>query len=225
MRLSITTLLVFMIFASCSSSRMHSSRYQLSEQEKKEGFHVLFDGTNMSQWTSNTNEYILQDGCIVMQPTDGHGNLYTVAEFDNFVFRFEFQLTPESNSGLGIRHKMITAPRGYDGLELQILDNSAPIYEDLKPYQYHGSLYGWIPAKRGYLKPVGEWNFQEVVANGDNIKITLNGTVILDGNIKEVTKNVEADKVPKTLFYEKGHIAFLGHNSVVKFRNIRIKEL
>ncbi|NLJ00627.1 MAG: DUF1080 domain-containing protein [Bacteroidales bacterium] len=225
MRSSIITLLFFMILTGCSSARMHSHRFQLPEQEKKEGFRVLFDGTNMARWTSNTNEYILQDGCIVMQPTDGHGNLYTVEEFDNFVLRFEFQLTPESNSGLGIRHKMITAPRGYDGMELQILDNSAPIYEKLKPYQYHGSLYGWIPAKRGFLKPVGEWNYQEVVADGDNIKITLNGTVILDGNLKEATKDVPTEKVPKTLFYEKGHIAFLGHNSVVKFRNIRIKEL
>lgn len=225
MRLGYITIILSIILAGCSSTKTSSNRFVLPKQEKEEGFKVLFDGTNMSQWTSNTNEYVLLNGCIVMQPIDGHGNLYTVEEFGDFILRFEFQLTPEANSGLGIRHKMITAPKGYDGLELQILDNSADIYKDLKPYQYHGSLYGWSPAERGHLKPVGEWNQQEVIAKKDHIKITLNGHVILDTKINEVTKDVAEDKIPKTLLYKKGHIAFLGHNSVVRFKNIRIKEL
>ncbi|MFA7492947.1 MAG: DUF1080 domain-containing protein [Proteiniphilum sp.] len=201
------------------------SVFRLSKEEKKEGYKILFDGGSMSQWTSNTDEYVLENGCIVMYPKNGHGNLYTKQEFDNFILRFEFLLTPEANNGLGIRHKMITAQSGYDGMELQILDNEAPIYQDLKPYQYHGSVYGWIPAKRGFLKPAGEWNYQEVVADGNHIKVILNGTVIVDGDLREATKETPADKIPATLFYEKGHIAFLGHNSVVSFRNIRIKEL
>ena len=199
--------------------------FRLSKEERKEGYKILFDGTSMSQWTSNTDEYVLENGCIVMYPKNGHGNLYTKQEFDNFILRFEFLLTPEANNGLGIRHKMITAQSGYDGMELQILDNEAPIYQDLKPYHYHGSVYGWIPAKRGFLKPAGEWNYQEVVADGDHIKVILNGTVIVDGNLREATKGTPADKIPATLFYEKGHIAFLGHNSVVKFKNIRVREL
>lgn len=202
-----------------------SSSFRLSKEEKKEGYKILFDGTSMSQWTSNTDEYVLEAGCIVMYPKTGHGNLYTKQEFDNFILRFEFLLTPEANSGLGLRHKMVATPSGYDGMELQILDNEAPMYENLKPYQYHGSVYGWIPAKRGFLKPVGEWNYQEVIADGDHIKVILNGTVIVDGNLREATKGTPADKIPATLFYKKGHIAFLGHNSVVKFRDIRIKEL
>ena len=114
----------------------------------------------------------------------------------------------------------------YVGMELQILDNEAPVYKDLHAYQYHGSVYGIIPAKRGFLKPTGEWNYQEVIAKGDHIKIILNGTVILDGDIREATKNGTPDgnKHPG-LFNEKGHIGFLGHGSPVKFRNIRIKEL
>ena len=186
---------------------------------------MLFDGTSMSQWIGNTNEYVLENGCIVMYPDKGNGNLYTKEEFDNFILRFEFLLTPEANSGLGLRHKMITTQSGYDGMELQILDNEASVYENLKPYQYHGSLYGWIPAKRGFLKPVGEWNYQEVLADGENLKVILNGTVIVDGNLREATKGTPAKNIPNSLLYEKGHIAFLGHNSVVKFRNIRIKEL
>jgi hypothetical protein len=114
----------------------------------------------------------------------------------------------------------------YVGMELQILDNEAPIYSKLTPYQYHGSVYGIIPAERGFLKPTGEWNCQEVIADGDHIKVTLNGTVILDGNIREAVKNGTPDrKEHPGLFNEKGHIGFLGHGSEVKFKNIRIREL
>lgn len=219
--------LLLLLGLSCSSTKFKSQTHQfkLSKQEQREGFKVLFDGTSLSQWTSNTDEYYLEDGYIVMKPTSGYGNLYTKEEFDNFILRFEFLLTPEANSGLGIRHKIITGSTGYDGMELQILDNTAPIYADLKPYQYHGSVYGWIPAKRGFLKPVGEWNFQEVIANGNKIKVTLNGSVIVDGDLEEAVRSTPENKIPKTLFYKKGSIAFLGHDSVVKFRNIRIKEL
>lgn len=200
--------------------------FKLSKEEEKEGYEILFDGTNMHKWTGNTTDYVTEDGNIVLYPSKSFGgNLYTKEEYGNFVFRFEFQLTPGANNGLGIRTPM-EGDAAYVGMELQILDNDAPIYSKLKEYQYHGSVYGIIPAKRGYLKPNGEWNYQEVIANGDNIKITLNGTVILEGNLKEATKNGTLDnKKHPGLFNEKGHIAFLGHGSKVKFRNIRVKRL
>lgn len=200
--------------------------FQLSAEEVKEGFKILFDGTNMHQWTGNTVDYTLQDGTISMIPSKSFGgNLYTKDEYGNFIFRFEFQLTPAANNGLGIRTPM-EGDAAYVGMELQILDNEHPVYKDLHKYQYHGSVYGIIPAERGYLKPVGEWNYQEVVANGDHIKVTLNGHVILDGNIREAVKDGTPDKKEHPgLFNKKGHIGFLGHGSPVKFRNIRIKEL
>lgn len=200
--------------------------FQLSAEEKKEGYKILFDGTNMHAWTGNTVDYTTQDGTISLVPSKGSGgNLYTKDEYGNFIIRFDFQLTPAANNGLGIRTPM-TGDAAYVGMELQILDSEHPVYKDLEIYQYHGSVYGIIPAERGYLKPTGEWNTQEVIANGDNIKITLNGHVILDGNIREATKNGTMDKKEHPgLFNKKGHIAFLGHGSPVKFRNIRIKEL
>jgi len=200
--------------------------YQLSAEEKKEGYKILFDGTNMYEWTGNTVDYTIQDGTLSLVPSRGSGgNLYTKNEYGNFIIRFDFQLTPAANNGLGIRTPM-EGDAAYVGMELQILDSEHPVYKDLEIYQYHGSVYGIIPAQRGYLKPTGEWNTQEVIANGDNIKITLNGHVILDGNIREATKNGTADKKEHPgLFNKKGHIAFLGHGSPVKFRNIRIKEL
>lgn len=200
--------------------------FKLSKSEKKEGFKILFDGTNMYAWTGNTKDYVLEDGNIVLHPSQNFGgNLYTKEQFDNFIFRFEFMLTPGANNGLGIRAPL-EGDAAYNGMELQILDNEAPVYKDLHDYQYHGSVYGVIPAKRGYLNPVGEWNYQEVVADGDHIKITLNGAVILDGNIREASKNGTMDgKKHPGLLNKTGHIGFLGHGSEVKFKNIRIKEL
>lgn len=200
--------------------------FELSAEEKKEGFKVLFDGTNMHEWTGNTVDYVIEDGCISLDPKGGHGgNLYTKSEFANFVYRFEFQLTPAANNGIGIRAPM-EGDAAYMGMEIQVLDHDHPAYKDITPLQVHGSVYGIIGARRAKLKPIGEWNQEEIIANGNNIKVTLNGEVILDGNIKEATKNGTADgQEHPGLFNKKGHIGFLGHGSPVKFKNIRIKEL
>lgn len=202
--------------------------FKLSEQEAKEGYRILFDGQNMHEWTGNTQDYVMEDGTITLYPGNGHGgNLYTKDEFGNFIFRFEFKLTPGANNGLGIRTPM-EGDAAYVGMELQILDNDAPIYSQLEKYQYHGSVYGVIPAKRGALKPVGEWNYQEVIADGNHIKITLNGEVIVDGDIAKASDNGKATMDHKEhpgLLNKSGHIGFLGHGSEVSFRNIRIKEL
>lgn len=200
--------------------------FKLSAEEVKDGYEVLFDGTNMHKWTGNKGDYILEDGNIALYPSRSFGgNLYTKEQYDNFVLRFEFMLTPGANNGLGIRTPL-EGDAAYQGMELQILDNESPIYKNLKVYQYHGSVYGVIPSKRGFLKPVGEWNYQEVIANGDNIKVVLNGETILEGNIREASKNGTVDgREHPGLLNKTGHIGFLGHGSEVKFRNIRIKEL
>lgn len=200
--------------------------YNLTSEEKAEGFVALFNGRNLDNWIGNKESYVAEDGMIVIKPEDGSGgNLYTEKEYADFIFRFEFLLTPGANNGLGIR----TPPRGdaaYVGMELQILDNTADVYAKLQPYQYHGSVYGVIPAKRGYLKPVGEWNYQEVFVKGTQVRITLNGNVIVDGDIAEARDKGTMDHLDHPgLKNTTGHIGFLGHGSVVKFRNIRIKDL
>jgi HEAT repeat protein len=197
----------------------------LTEEERAEGFVALFNGVDLSNWAGNEHSYSVEDGNIVIHPQKSGGNLYTAEEYADFVFRFEFKLTPGANNGLGIRTPM-EGDAAYVGCELQILDNTAPVYANLQPYQYHGSVYGIIPAKRGYLKPVGEWNYEEVYLKGDKIRITLNDTVIVDGNLKEASKNGTADQRDHPgLSRTSGHIGFLGHGSLLWFRNIRIKEL
>lgn len=180
----------------------------------------------MHEWTGNTTSYVMEDGAIVCRPGGhGGGNLYTKNEYGDFVYRFEFQLTPGANNGLGIRAPL-TGDAAYQGMELQILDNEADIYKNLQVYQYHGSVYGVIAAKRGFLKPVGEWNYEQVTVKGTRITVELNGTVILDGDIADARDNGTLDKKDHPgLKRTSGHIGFLGHGSVVKFRNIRIKDL
>jgi hypothetical protein len=198
----------------------------LTAEEKKQGFVSLFDGTDLEKWTGNKSGYIVKDGVIEVNPLDGSGgNLYTQDEFGNFVFRFEFQLTPGANNGIGIRAPL-EGDAAYAGMEIQVLDNDAPRYKDLHVYQYHGSVYGVIPAKRGFLLPAGEWNKEEIIAKGNKIKVILNGTVILDGDIKEASKNGTMDhKEHPGLLRKTGHIGFLGHGEVVRFRNVRVKRL
>jgi hypothetical protein len=203
--------------------------FALSKKEKKEGFKILFDGTNMYNWQGNTRDYITENGNLAVRPKPGKStlgnNLYTKEQYSDFIFRFEFQLSPGANNGLGIRAPL-SGDAAYEGMELQILDNDAPIYKALKVYQYHGSIYGTIPAKRGSLKPLGEWNYQEVIVQGPKIKVILNGDVILDADISEARKNgaVDGQKHPG-LMRESGHIGFLGHGSELQFRNIRIQDL
>ena len=198
----------------------------LTEEEKAEGFVSLFNGSNLDGWQGNKTDYYAENGELVVNPKrGGHGNLYTEKEYSDFVFRFEFQLTPGANNGLGVRAPL-EGDAAYAGMELQILDNTASIYANLHEYQYHGSVYGVIPAKRGFLNPVGDWNTEEVILKGNDIKITLNGEVILEGNLEEASKNGTRDgKSHPGLDREKGYIGFLGHGSPLKFRNIRIKDL
>ncbi len=205
---------------------IHTDEIGLTEVEKAEGFVSLFNGMNLDGWQGNKTDYFASNGELVVQPArGGHGNLFTEKEYSDFIFRFEFQLTPGANNGLGIRAPL-SGDAAYSGMELQILDNTAPIYANLEEYQYHGSVYGVIPAKRGFLRPVGEWNEQEVVAKGSRITITLNGTVILDGDLEEASRNGTIDKRDHPgLLREKGYIGFLGHGSELKFRNIRVKDL
>jgi hypothetical protein len=190
----------------------------------EEGFQSLFDGKNLDGWIGATDNYEVADGAIRCKPGHG-GNLLSEDEFDNFVVRLEFKLPPGGNNGLAIR-----APRGvddaaYSAIELQVLDDSASQYADLEQYQYHGSAYGLAPATRGYLRPAGEWNYQEVVVNGDRLEVHLNGFEILDVNLAEVRKTPRDGKAHPGAARTRGHFGFCGHNDPVAFRNIRIKRL
>ncbi len=196
----------------------------LTDQEKADGFVPLFNERNLDGWIGNRTGYKVEDGVMTFDPNAGdRSNIFTAKEYSDFSFRFEFQLTPGANSGVGIR----TPNQGdaaYVGMEIQVLDDTAPVYETLQPYQYHGSVYGVIPAKRGALRPVGEWNTEEIAIRGSRIRVTVNGVVTVDGDLVEASRNGTIDKKEHPgLQRTSGYIGFLSHDSVVRFRNIRIK--
>ena len=186
--------------------------------EAADGFVSLFNGKDLSGWIGPG--YEARDGKIVCN--DG-GSLFTEQEFDDFLLRFEFKLSAGANNGLGIRAPL-QGDAAYQGMELQILDNTSERYANLKPYQYHGSIYGVVPALRGCLRPIGQWNTQEVRAEGGRIRVTLNGGIIVNADISDITETLDGRNHPG-LHRPKGHIGFLGHGSHVEFRNIRIKPL
>jgi hypothetical protein len=191
----------------------------------EKGFVSLFDGKTLNGWTlvgGHGPGYIVKDGLLVC-PKEGGGNLFTEKEYANFIFQFEFRIEPAGNNGVGIRAPL-EGDAAYVGMEIQILDNEAAEYKDLRPAQYHGSVYDVIPAKRGYLKNAGEWNSEEIRAEGRRIKVTVNGTVILDADLDSV-KDPEVLKKHPGLARTSGHIGFLGHGALVEFRTIRVQEL
>lgn len=204
-----------------------SQKFSLSEAEKNEGYEVLFDGTDLKAWQGNLTDYKIEQGELVVRPSGqgSNGNLYSKEEFSDFIYRLEFKLTPGANNGIGLRAPL-TGDAAYEGLEVQMLDDAALMYNKLKPFQYHGSVYGIIASRRGFLKPVGEWNYQEIKLNGSRITVILNGTVIVDGDIATATQQGTLDKLDHPgIKRRKGHIAFLGHGDVVYMRNIRIRKL
>ena len=190
------------------------------------GFVSLFDGKTLKGWKGPATGFAVEGGDLV-SVAGGKGNLLTEKEYENFTIKFEFKLTPGANNGLGIRTPLMTEGSLHLlGTELQILDDTAEKYQALKPYQYHGSVYGIVPAKRGSLKAVGEWNQQEVTLQGRKIKIVLNGQTIVDADLDEATKSGTLDgQEHPGLARTKGHLGFLGHGDRVDFRRIQIKEL
>ncbi|MCP5517355.1 MAG: DUF1080 domain-containing protein [Verrucomicrobiales bacterium] len=188
-----------------------------------DGFKLVFNGRNLDGWDGPLNGYEVRDGILACKPHAG-GTIFTKQEYGDFMVRLEFRLPPYGNNGLAIRYPG-SGNTAYDGMcELQVLDNSHPEYASLDRRQYHGSAYGMVPAQRGYLRPVGQWNYQEVTVKGSTIKVELNGSVILDCDLSGVTEFMNGSAHPgKDL--KRGHFGFAGHSSPVEFRNIAIKSL
>lgn len=189
------------------------------------GFTSLFDGKTTDGWqlvNGHGPGYVVRNGILVC-PREGGGNLYTVKEYKDFIFRFEFKFEPGGNNGVGIRAPL-EGDAAYAGMEIQILDHNDPRYKNIKPAQHHGSVYDVFAAKADAQKPWGEWNTEEIYIKGSKIKVTLNGKVITEADLSTATDPEVLKKHPG-LKRTEGHVGFLGHGSHVEFRNIRIKEL
>lgn len=176
-------------------------------EEVSDGFVSIFDGRTLDGWRGSTDGYTCEDGVLVCLKKGG-GRLFTVKEFGDFLFRFDYRLEPGGNNGISVR-----------GHEIQVLDDDAPQYKDIKPCQYHGSIYCTVPAKRGHTKPAGQWNSEEIMCQGSHWKVTVNGALIVDVDLATVPGQEALAKRTN------GPLGFLGHGSRVEFRNLRVKEL
>lgn len=200
------TLLPLVALLLVTTTRAADDKPTLSKEEADQGFVLLFDGKSLEGWKGATEGYKPEEGSLVCQKKGG-GNLFTAKEYGDFIFRFEFKFEPGGNNGVSVR-----------GHEIQILDDYAPEHKNIKPCQYHGSIYCKVPAKRGATKKAGEWNTEEISVKGTQWKVTVNGEVIVDADISKV-EGLEA--VAKRA---KAPLGFLGHGTRVEFRNLRIKE-
>ncbi len=196
---------------------------QILAKHGSEGFESIFNGQNLADWAGPIENYEVKDGVLRCKPKEG-GTIYFNKELTDFMARVEFKLPPGGNNGLAIRYpgKGDTA---YHGMcELQILDDGHDMYKSLDARQAHGSAYGMVPAARGYLRPVGQWNFEEVTVKGSKIKVELNGTIILDADLSTV-KEFMANSPHPGKDRTSGYFGFAGHNDPVEFRSVSIKTL
>ena len=168
------------------------------------------------------------------------GNLFYQRPFTNFTARFSFKLVPNGNNGFAVRAgkecveggaliggNKVMSDAAYNGMEIQILDDTGDKKQHLKAWQYHGCIYGVVTAQKGALRPVGEWNDEEVTVDGENVTVILNGKTILATSVKDLpTDGTTPDGKPHPgLHNSSGYVGFLGHTMPVRFRNIRVKEL
>lgn len=195
----------------------------LRGSDSDQGFVSVFNGKDLTGWRGAVDDYEVKDGAVMCKAGKG-GVLFTADEYEDFVVRLEFKVPSGGNNGLAIRYPG-EGRAAYDGMcELQVLDNDAEKYKKLDKRQFHGSAYAMAAAHRGYTRPAGEWNYQEVTVKGSTIKVEVNGTVILDTDLSKVTEFMKGKAHPGK-DRKRGHFGFAGHNDPVMFRNIAIKRL
>ena len=208
---------------------------------RDDGFVPIFNGRNLDGWTGAKHLFYVENGELVFKEgPKNYGNLFYEKEFRDFTARFSFKLVPNGNNGFAVRAgkecvdggaliggNTVLSDAAYNGMEIQVLDDTGDKKQHLKPWQYHGSIYGVVAAQKGALRPVGEWNDEEVTVCGENVTVVLNGRTILAASVKDLpTDGTTPDGKPHPgLHNPSGYIGFLGHTMPVRFRDIRVKEL
>lgn len=190
------------------------------------GFKSIFNGKDFTGWAGDVGNFEVVDGAIRCKTGKG-GTPYYDQDLTDFAVRLEFKLPKGGNNGLALRYpgKGNTA---YVGMcELQVLDdNYDKVKGKIDPRQVHGSAYGMVGAQRGFQRPIGEWNFQEVTVVGSTIKVELNGFIILEADLSKVDMATVMGKTPHPgKDRQNGYFGFAGHNDPAEFRQVSLKDL
>ena len=197
---------------------------ELRADEKDEGFVPLFNSKDLQGWKerqvpANKGGYwSVKDGVLTAKA--GAGWLGTEKMYTNYVLHVEWKIVENGNSGVFLRVPYTDSKESPSttGFEIQILDDNGSQYKGkLKPYQYSGSLYYFVPARKPMFKGAGEWNSYEITCMGDKISVIYNGEKVVDADI---SKDPKMQTRPK-----KGFIGLQNHGSAVEFRKVAIKVL
>ncbi|HKJ68980.1 MAG TPA: DUF1080 domain-containing protein, partial [bacterium] len=183
----------------------------------------LFNGKDLTGWEiidGREGSWHVEDNILYTQGAGG-GWLSTTEQYGNFRLSLEFRVPPGGNSGVFLRAPHQGNP-AYRGMEIQVLDDYAEQYATLQPWQYTGSVYAVeAPLKRA-SKNANEWQRMEILCDGPRVRVTLNGTVIVNTNlIKHMDKTDEHPGLKR----RRGYIGLQNHSTRVDYRNIRIQEL
>lgn len=187
-------------------------------------FEPLFNGVDLEGWQEidggDTENWGVEDG-ILYTTGQTHNWLATEKEYSDFELSLEFRLEEGGNSGVFIRAPKEGNP-AFEGMEIQILDDYAEKWAELKDWQYSGSLYAIAAPSERVSKPAGEWQHFFIRCEGSHIQIRYNGVDIIDVNLEEAV-SFEANH--PGMHRSSGHIGLQDHGDRVEFRNINIREL
>jgi hypothetical protein len=187
----------------------------------------LFNGQDLWGWNAIAGPLSAWHAENDLLKCDGGagGWLATTDEYKNFELQLEFRLPAGGNSGVFLRAPETGNP-AYEGMEIQVLDDEAPVYAQIMPWQHCGSLYGLAAAKPGAVKKAGEWQKYDIVCDGQRVKITLNGMLVVDANLADYQDGKTTDGKPHPgLKRSQGHIGLQNHETGVEYRNLRIRSL
>jgi sugar phosphate isomerase/epimerase len=206
---------------------------QLSRQEQAEGWQLLFDGKDLSQWRNFKQEglsekWVIEDGAIKLSGAGG-GDILTKARYQDFDLRLDWKIAEGGNSGVLIladetgEHIYSHAP------EIQILDNERHPDNKLDTHR-SGSLYDMIASPAASHRIAGEWNQLRILLDQGQLTVWQNGVQTASVKIHgpEWQRLVAASKFadwPGFAANSSGHIGLQDHGDVVWFKNLKIKEL
>ena len=215
-----------------------SAQNTLTEQEKKDGWKLLFDGKTTSGWHNYKSDKVSSrwkaaNGELYLDKavTEGHGDLVTNGEYQDYEFAVEWKIDPCGNSGIIFN---VVEDSKYDntyntGPEMQVLDNTC--HPDAKIIKHRaGDLYDLISCSKETVKPAGEWNQVRIVSKNSNMEFWLNGTKVVTFTMHtpawdEMVAKSKFSSMPGFGKAKKGHIALQDHGDGVRYRNIKIREL
>jgi len=201
----------------------------LTEDEKKAGWKLLFDGKSTEGWKSYKKDKA-SDGWQVVDgalSTNGKsGDLCTIEEFADFELQVDWKISPGGNSGIMYRVAETHNAPYETGPEYQVLDDDKH-GDGRNPLTSAGSIYAVYPPAKKVLKPVGEWNHTKIVLKGAHVEHWLNGEKVAEAEIgsEDWNARVAKSKWAKVASYAKetkGKIDLQGHGDKVEFKNIKI---